>query len=152
MIKGTVWGILKAFAVEADYRTQPWFLLLEPNDVAIVEKLRALELGREPETRTPEELKQDAKKKWKASVRNAIDVDKYDFETSRDYLTLENEHWTISSRRNGILKGHEIVIAFEDLKGRTAIFDKNSGLLLSSFDVSFDICYELKYRFPQYFD
>ena len=66
---------------------------------------------------------------------------------------LENERWTVAVRRNENAERHrEVIIAVESQRGRTAIFDKNSGLLLSSFDASFDVCYSLKFSLKQFFD
>ena len=66
---------------------------------------------------------------------------------------LENERWTVAVRRNENGERHrEVIIAVESLRGRTAIFNKNSGLLLSSFDVSFEVCYSLKLSLKQFFD
>ena len=52
-----------------DYRTQSWFGELEPSDVVKLERLRAVEAAR---VFTPAELKQDAKEKWKISVRDMV--------------------------------------------------------------------------------
>ena len=68
-------------------------------------------------------------------------------------LILENERWTIAIRANRDPdRNRGMVIAVESERGRTVIFDKNSGLLLSSFDVSFDVCYRLKQILAQYFN
>ena len=58
-----------------DYRTQSWFGVLEPSDVVKLERLRALEAAR---VLTPAELKQDAKEKWKISVRDTFNGHQYD--------------------------------------------------------------------------
>lgn len=143
MINGTAWGILKLWAMQANYRSQSWFQVLTPNEVDTVERLRAGERARRREhALTPHELKQETKQDWKISVRDTFSEYKYDLIKQLPTLVLENEHWNIASRRNANEERHrEIIIAVESLKGRTAIFDRNTGLLLSSFDVSFDVCY-----------
>ena len=62
-----------------DYRAQSWFEELEPSDVATLERLRALEAAREPaRVLTSAELKQEAKEKWKVSVRETFSGHQYD--------------------------------------------------------------------------
>ena len=79
LIGTTTWGVLKQWAMRPDYRTQSWFAELEPSDVATLERLRALEAAREPaRVLTPAELKQEAKEKWKVSVRETFSGHQYD--------------------------------------------------------------------------
>ena len=76
----------------------------------------------------------------------------YELVDETSWIILENERWTIAVRHNpNADRYREIIIAVESAKGRTVIFDRDSGLLLSSFDVSFDSCYSLKLAIARFF-